>query len=117
MLSMLKRSPFVDYCARFFNEYGIRLIIEEEAQAFINEYAETNSIQVSDALKELLKGASSLNYMRIEGDYTISRKTLEDPKYFDKLFTEWHRESHKEKEAEKNEVETKSEDNTLEEDS
>ncbi|MBF0474379.1 MAG: AAA family ATPase [Deltaproteobacteria bacterium] len=90
LLRMLKRSPFVDFVEGFKHEYGIELIMGEEVQRYVEDYAARNMIQVSDALKQLLKGGSSLNYMNIKGKFEITQEVLDDPKYFDRLFTEWY---------------------------
>ncbi len=90
LLKMLKRSPFVDYVENFKQEFGIDLVFDADAQEYLEHYAEQNNIQVSEALKQLLKGASALNYMNVKGKYVISRKMLEDEKYFDNIFTRWH---------------------------
>lgn len=95
LLEMLKRSPIVDFTQAFKREYGIKLVFEGDAEEYVEEYAKENQMQVSDALKLLLKGASSLNYMNVNGDYKITRRILENPKYFDQLFTRWHQKTHK----------------------
>ena len=108
LLKMLKRSPFVDYIERFKQEFGIDLVFEPGMQDYVEEYAVKNNIQVSEALKRLLRGASALNYMNIKGKYSISRKMLEDEKYFDEIFTGWYQKrsknKRKDKEEEKNEA-------------
>jgi len=108
LLKMLKRSPFVDYIERFKQEFGIDLVFEPGMQDYVEEYAAKNNIQVSEALKRLLRGASALNYMNIEEKYSISRKMLEDEKYFDEIFTGWYQKrsknKRKDKEEEKNEA-------------
>lgn len=95
LLQMLKRSPFVDFTQAFKREYGIKLTIAADAEKYVEKYAKDNRIQVSDALKLLLKGASSLNYMDVSGEYKITRRILENPNYFDELFTRWHQKTHK----------------------
>lgn len=95
LLKMLKRSPFVDYVENFKQEFGIELVLEHPVQDYVEEYAAANKIQVSEALKRLLKGASALNYMNIKGKYTITRKMVEDGKYFDEIFTNWYQKSKK----------------------
>jgi ATP-dependent protease Clp ATPase subunit len=92
LLKMLEKSPFVDYVENFRKEYGIELQLENEAQNYVEKYAKDNNIQVSESLRKLLFGASALNYMNIKGPYKITKKMLEDPKYFDKLFTAWYKE-------------------------
>ncbi len=108
LLKMLKRSPFVDYIERFKQEFGIDLVFEPGMQDYVEEYAAINKIQVSEALKQLLRGASALNYMNIKKKYSISRKMLEDEKYFDEIFTDWYQKRGKkkrmDKEEEKNEA-------------
>jgi endopeptidase Clp ATP-binding regulatory subunit ClpX len=110
LLKMLKRSPFVDYVERFKLEYGIDLTLGPDVQSYIEEYAAKNNMQVSEALNRLLKGASALNYMNVEGKFEITEKMLEDGKYFDEIFTKWHqkrskkvrKKSHKKKQEAKN---------------
>jgi ATP-dependent Clp protease ATP-binding subunit ClpX len=96
LLEMLKRSPFLDFAESFDKEFGIQLDIEPEVETYVVGYAKENEIQVTDALKHLLMGASSLNYMDIKGKYKISKEMLEDPKYFDNLFTQWYQSNHQE---------------------
>lgn len=90
LLKILERSPFVDFTERFNREYNIQLVLDDGAQNYVENYARENGIQVSDALKLLLKGASSLNYMNITGKYSVTVEMLKDPAYFDKIFTEWY---------------------------
>ncbi len=96
LLKMLKRSPFVDYIENFKKEFGIELVMAPDAQGVVEKYAKKNHLQVSDALKILLKGASALNYMNIEGKFHVSKEMLENEKYFDDIFTKWHQEKSKE---------------------
>jgi hypothetical protein len=90
LLKMLEKSPFVDFTERFRKEYGIEIILSEEAQSYIEEYARQENMEVSVSIKQLLAGVSALNYMNLKAPYRITREMLEDPKYFDKLFTSWH---------------------------
>ena len=91
LLRLLARSPFEDYADSFQSEFGIALEFTPEAEEYVRKYAEDGHIQISDALKILLSGASALNYMGFSGKYTISRDMLEDPKYFDNIYVEWHK--------------------------
>jgi endopeptidase Clp ATP-binding regulatory subunit ClpX len=90
LLKMLKRSPFVDYVESFKQEFGIEIAFDSEVQEYVEKYASQNKLQVSAALKQLLRGASALNYMNIKGKFPITKKMLEDGKYFDEIFTKWH---------------------------
>ncbi len=90
LLKMLERSPFVDYIENFKREFGIDLVMDAEVQDYVEKYAAKNNIQLSEALKKLLKKASALNYMNIKGKFKITREMLEDRKYFDNIFTEWY---------------------------
>ncbi len=94
LLEMLKRSPFLDYVECFNTEYGIELDLDEEVHAYIETYAEKNNLQVSTALRTLLKNASTLNYMNIKGKYKVTKEMLEKESYFDDLFTQWHKTTH-----------------------
>jgi len=96
LLKMLKRSPFVDFIQGFKREYGIQLVMDSNVEAYIEKFAKENEMQVSDALKKLLKGASSLNYMNQKGKFKVTVKMLENPKYFDELFTKWYQKARKE---------------------
>jgi len=102
LLKMLKRSPFLDYVEAFKREYGTELIIDAKVEEFVENYAKQNEMQISDALKKLLKGVSSLNYMNHKGKFKIIPKMLEDPKFFDNLFTRWYQKFHKEPTEDKN---------------
>jgi endopeptidase Clp ATP-binding regulatory subunit ClpX len=95
LLKMLKRSPFVDFIESFNKEYGIELTLSKEAESYISSYSEKNNIQVSDALKILLKQASTLNYMNIKGKFKITKEMLEDQNYFNNFFTKWYKERNK----------------------
>ena len=90
LLAMLEMSPFVDYVQWFNRQYGIELVLEIDAQEYIEEYSKKENIQLSEALTRLLKGASALNYMNITGSYQVTREMVADEKYFERLFTEWH---------------------------
>lgn len=94
LLEMLKLSPFLTYVESFKKEYGIHLQMDEEVEKYVEEYAKENQIQVTDALKMLLKGASSLNYMNVKGSFSITTEMLKNPKYFDQLFTQWYQKTH-----------------------
>jgi len=95
LLKMLKRSPFLDYIEGFKREFGIELVMDEKAEEFVENYARDKEMQVYDSLKELLKSVSSLNYMNHKGKFKITPRMLEDPKYFDHLFTRWYQKTHK----------------------
>ena len=95
LLAMLEKSPFVDFTEGFRRSYGLELVLDEEAQEHIEDYARQANIQVSEAVSQLLKGAGALNYMKVDSPFTITRKMVEDREYFDRLFTEWHQEQKK----------------------
>jgi ATP-dependent Clp protease ATP-binding subunit ClpX len=104
LLKMLKRSPVVDFIEGFKREFGIQLVMDAKVEEYIESYARENEMQISDAVKKLLKGASSLNYMNLKGKFKITRRMLEDPKYFDNLFTNWYKKTHKEERVEEKKV-------------
>ncbi len=95
VLKMLEKSPFVDFIENFKKEYGIELIIDEEIQSHLEQYAQRNNMQISETLKKLLFGASALNYMGIKGSYKITKDMIQDDKYFDNLFTRWYEDQKK----------------------
>ncbi len=90
LLRMLEKSPFVDFIESFKSEYGIELVLDEGIQNYIEEIAKQENSQVSTTIKKLLTGASALNYMDYREPFKITKKMLDDPKYFDRMFTEWH---------------------------
>ncbi|MDQ1352229.1 MAG: hypothetical protein QG657_2535, partial [Acidobacteriota bacterium] len=92
LLNMLKRSPFLDYIESFKREYGIELELSENVEAYVEKYAEDNKMEVSAALKQLLRSASTLNYMNIKGKFEVTADMLEDNNYFNNLFTTWYQE-------------------------
>ena len=73
------------------SEFGIELDFSETAEEYVLKYAKDGHIQVSEALKILLTGASALNYMGYSGVFNISKEILEDPRYFDGLYMDWHK--------------------------
>ncbi|MBW7876404.1 MAG: AAA family ATPase [Candidatus Cloacimonetes bacterium] len=91
LLKILSRSPFDDFSDGFYNEFGLNLEFDSEAQDYVREYAKSGHIQVSEALKILLSGASALNYMGYKGVFQITKPMLEEPKYFDNMYVEWHK--------------------------
>jgi ATP-dependent Clp protease ATP-binding subunit ClpX len=91
ILRLLEKSPFVDYIGRFKMDYGLTIRFTDEAVKFVEDYAITHNMQVSEALNKLLVGAPALNYMHFGGDFTIEPEMLKDEKYFDKLYVEWHK--------------------------
>ena len=91
LLKILSRSPFEDFAEQFLGEFGIKLDFSETAEEYVLKYAEDGHIQVSEALKILLTGASALNYMGYSGVFNISKEILEDPRYFDGLYMDWHK--------------------------
>ncbi len=99
LLKILEKSPFVDYLEHFKREYGIELALNEEVQEYIEAIAVRDNMEVSATIKRLLDGASALNYMNHAGTFEVTKEMLDDPKYFDNLFTSWH-----EKQMEKDEV-------------
>jgi len=90
LLKILSRSPFEDYAEKFNSEFGIELKFDERAKAYVQKYASDGHIQVSEALKILLTGASALNYMGYTGVFDVTQEILEDPKYFDDIYMKWH---------------------------
>jgi len=104
---MMMRSPFIDYINGFNREFGIELVIDKKVEEYIENYAIQNEIQVSDAIAKLFLGVSSLNYMNHRGKFKITTRMLEDPKYFDNLFTRWYKKTHIEKTQEEEKQEKK----------
>lgn len=92
LLKMLEKSPFVDYIENFKREYGIELLLDEEVENYIEAVAKQDNMEVSATIKRLLDGASALNYMNHGGTFKITTEILQDPKYFDRMFTNWHEE-------------------------
>ncbi len=92
---MLERSPFVDFVQNFKKEYGIELILNEDVQNYVEQYARQKNMQISETLKKLLFGASALNYMGIREPYEITTEMIKDEKYFDKLFAKWYEDQKK----------------------
>jgi hypothetical protein len=90
LLKLLEKSPFVDYVENFRHEYGIELVVKEEIQEYIEAIAQRENLEVSATIKKLLDGASALNYMNHQGVFEVTKAMLDDPKYFDNLFTSWH---------------------------
>jgi endopeptidase Clp ATP-binding regulatory subunit ClpX len=90
LLKLLEKSPFVDYVENFKREYGITLALNEEIQEYIEGIARRDNMEVSATIKKLLDGASALNYMNHQGTFEVTKEMLDDPKYFDNLFTSWH---------------------------
>ncbi|MCP4147027.1 MAG: AAA domain-containing protein [bacterium] len=95
LLKMLERSPFLDYVQSFDKEFGIQLELDKNIESYIQTYAKENSIQVSDAIKQLFRHAPTLNYMNIKGKFKVTLDMIEDENYFDNFFTQWFRENHK----------------------
>jgi len=90
LLKMLEKSPFVDFVENFKREYGIKLILDEDVQDFLEQYAHQNNIQISETLKRFLSGASALNYMGIKGPCKITKEMIQNEKYFDNVFARWY---------------------------
>ncbi|MEW6263048.1 MAG: AAA family ATPase [Thermodesulfobacteriota bacterium] len=96
LLDMLEKSPFVDFTEGFRREYGLELVLEDDAQEYIEAYARREGLQVSEATNRLLKNASALNYMNVGARFTVTKVMLTEPNYFERLFTEWHQAQKKE---------------------
>jgi ATP-dependent Clp protease ATP-binding subunit ClpX len=92
LLTMVEKSPIVDFLEGFRRQYGVELVLDEQAEQYIEQYAREKDMQISDAIQRLLAGAGALNYMDIKGPYQVTREMLEDQKYFERLFTQWHQE-------------------------
>ncbi len=91
LLKLLEKSPFVDFIESFKKEYEIELILDENAQAYIEEEAQKNNMPIPTMLKKMLQGASALNYMNFKGTFPVTKEMLQDEKYFDNLFLEWYK--------------------------
>jgi len=89
ILKLFERSPFVDYVQTFKLSYGIQLILGEGVQEYVKQYAKEHNQEITKSLRELLKGAVSLNYMNFQGTFEVTVPMLEDKKYFDNLFLDW----------------------------
>jgi len=90
LLKLLEKSPFHDFLEYFRSNYGIELVFGEEVEDYISGYAQSHNTDISTAIKSLLQGTSALNYMGVKGEFKITLDMIQDPKYFDKLFTTWH---------------------------
>jgi endopeptidase Clp ATP-binding regulatory subunit ClpX len=99
LMALLEKSPFVHFTEGFRREYGLELVLTDEAQAYVEEFARSAGIQVSEALDQLLQGATALNYMSLSSPFEVTREMLEDRRYFDRLFTEWHQRREMENQA------------------
>ncbi len=91
LLALLEKSPFINFIDRFRWDYGITLSFTNAAMEYVENYAKQRNMQVSDALNKLLAGASALNYMNIREEFKIEPEMLEDEKYFDKMYVDWHK--------------------------
>lgn len=91
LLKMLEKSPFVDFIEVFKREHGIELVLNDDIQEYIEQYADKNDIQVSEAISRLLDSVKALNYMKINGPFEVTREMVIDKGYFDRMFTEWHK--------------------------
>jgi ATP-dependent Clp protease ATP-binding subunit ClpX len=91
VLHLLEKSPFVDFVERFKMDYGLTLKFTDEAIQFVERYAASHNIQVSEALNKLLVGAPALNYMHCTGEFAIEPGMMEDEKFFDRRYVEWHK--------------------------
>ena len=65
-------------------------MLAEDIQNYIEAVAKDRNTEVSATIKGFLDGASALNYMNQKGPFEVTRAMLDDPKYFDNLFTDWH---------------------------
>ncbi len=92
LYKLLEKSPFVDFLEGFRREFGVELILEEDAEAYMEERARKENKQVSEIIDRLLKPASALNYMGMAGPFTITKEIAADEGYFDRMFTKWHQE-------------------------
>lgn len=91
LLALFEKSPFINFTERFRWDYAITLNFTDEAMEYVESYAKQRNMQLSDALNKLLAGASALNYMNITEEFTIEAEMLEDEKYFDKMYVDWHK--------------------------
>jgi hypothetical protein len=88
---MLELSPIFDFVEKFRRDHGIDLLISDEVEQRIRQFAADNNIPLSTAITRLLSKASALNYMNKQGKFEITWEMLENPKYFDDLYVEWHK--------------------------
>lgn len=91
LLKVLEKSPFINFVERFKEDYGLTLRFTDASMEYVESYAKQRNMQLSAALNRLLAGASALNYMNITDEFTIEPKMLEDEKFFDKLYVDWHK--------------------------
>lgn len=90
LLKLMERSPVLDFIERFVRNYGFKLRFTDEAVQYVEDYAKRNGMQVSNSLERLLAGAPALNYMNIKDEFVIEPHMLEDEKFFDRMYVEWH---------------------------
>jgi len=91
LLKLLEQSPVFDFVHRFQLEYGVAIKFSDKAIAFIEKYAKNNGMQISDSLDTLMAGAPALNYMNVQDEFIIEPNMLEDEKFFDKMYVDWHK--------------------------
>jgi hypothetical protein len=48
-------------------------VLDEDVQNYFEQYASDHNIQISEALKNLLHGASALNYMGIIEPFRVAK--------------------------------------------
>ncbi|MGV7223322.1 MAG: hypothetical protein ACQ9MH_17560 [Nitrospinales bacterium] len=92
MIKHLRENPDDQTVKRFRKEYGVELILDDDVQTYLEQYAQQNIIHISETLKKFFLGASALNYMDVSGPYKITQEMVQDEKYFDKLFARWYEE-------------------------
>ncbi len=90
LLDLLERSPFSEFIEKFQREHGIELIIDKDVQQHIRDIARESKKELAATLDELLAGTAALNYMDHRGQFRITNEMVDDPKYFDRLFSEWY---------------------------
>ncbi|MDH5543012.1 MAG: AAA family ATPase [Nitrospinota bacterium] len=91
LLELFEKSPLFDFVNRFNKEFGIQIKFSDDAAKYVEEYAKAHSVQVSDALEKLMSGAAALNYINLKGEFLVEKHMLDDEKYFDKLYVDWHK--------------------------
>jgi len=91
LLSILARSPFVDFVEKFRRDQGIELVIPEAVEQGSKSSRRRTEYRYP-AVAKLLGGASALNYMNWKGPFEITEEMLDNPKYFDELYVKWHQE-------------------------
>lgn len=89
-LRLIQKSPFADFCEYFRREHGIGLAFSGEAEQYVFSLADVHGKDVPSLCRELIEEKGYHHALKLIGvkTFELTRESLEDVEYFNRLVTE-----------------------------